>query len=142
MVNKAPIGKRVIAYILDSVILGVIVAVLMGGMMVLTMVSAMISDSLAGIMALLMFPVIGLIFLIMFGYLLLRDGIGGRSLGKKLVGLKVLQEGKQCTYVGSVKRNITMIVPLLNIVELIMPFVDAEGLRFGDKFAKTQVVEA
>jgi uncharacterized RDD family membrane protein YckC len=139
---KASIGKRIVAYIIDSVLLGVIVGVIMGGSMVVSLVLASISDTLGAMSMLLTFGSMGIIFIAMFGYILLRDGIGGRSIGKKLMGLKVVEGGKPCSYVGSIKRNITLIIPILGFVEMIMPFIDPEGKRFGDKFADTQVVDA
>jgi len=140
---KASIGKRVVAYILDSVLLGVIMGVIFGAVMVLSLILATYSNTLAALSMILWVVAMGVSFIAMSGYILLRDGIGhGRSIGKKLMGLKVVKGDLQCTYVDSLKRNITLIVPLLNLVELIMPFIDAEGKRFGDKFANTQVVDA
>jgi uncharacterized RDD family membrane protein YckC len=77
-----------------------------------------------------------------FGYELLRDGFfGGRSLGKKLMGLKVVntKTGKPCSIKDSILRNITLFIPVVNLIEIVMPFIDAEGLRFGDKLAGTKV---
>jgi uncharacterized RDD family membrane protein YckC len=76
------------------------------------------------------------------GYELLRDGFfGGRSLGKKLMGLKVVntKTGKPCSIKDSILRNITLFIPVVNLIEIVMPFIDAEGLRFGDKLAGTKV---
>jgi uncharacterized RDD family membrane protein YckC len=140
---KASVGKRVVAYIIDCVLISVIIGVIMGGSMLLTFVVAMISSTLAAMSMILWFGAMGLSFLAMFGYLLVRDALGsGRSIGKKFMGLKVVKGGQKCSYMDSAKRNVTLIIPLLNIVELVMPFVDKDGLRFGDKFAGTEVVEA
>jgi len=140
---KASIGKRVLAYIIDSVLIGLIVFVVMGGSMVLSLVLGSMSDTLGAMSMLLSFGAMGIAFILAFGYMLIRDGLGsGRSIGKKLMGLRVQKDGGKCTYVDSLKRNITFIVPILSFIELIMPFIDAEGLRFGDKIAGTKVVDA
>jgi uncharacterized RDD family membrane protein YckC len=79
--------------------------------------------------------------------MLLRDGLfGGRSLGKKLMKLRVVRsDGSKCDFVSSALRNITLpvfsIIPPLYLIELLLPLVDKEGLRLGDRVAKTQVVE-
>ncbi|MBD3388756.1 MAG: hypothetical protein GF416_06775 [Candidatus Altiarchaeales archaeon] len=137
---KAPIGKRVIAYIIDMVLVWVLCAVLFVVAMALSFAAAMIDQSLAMIVGFLMVPVY---FIVCFGYALLKDGMkGGRSIGKKVMKLKVVKGAiTPCSYKDSLIRNITFVIPVLNLVELVMPFVDAEGLRFGDKIAKTQVVE-
>jgi uncharacterized RDD family membrane protein YckC len=140
---KASIGKRVVAYIIDSVLLGVIIGVIMGAVMVLSLILASVSDTLGAMSMLLSFAAMGISIIAMVGYFLLRDGLGsGRSIGKKLMGLKVVKNGQKCSYVDSAKRNITLMIPILGFVEMIMPFIDAEGLRFGDKFANTKVVDA
>lgn len=81
-------------------------------------------------------------------YLLFKDAIWeGRSLGKALLGLLVirLKDGKPCNISQSVLRNAIFIFPGINIVgfvfELMLVFKDNKGIRLGDKFARTQVVE-
>jgi uncharacterized RDD family membrane protein YckC len=140
---KAPIGKRVIAYIIDSVLVGVAIGVIVGVTMVLSIILGSLSDSLGWLSMILSFGAMGLAFIVGFGYFFIRDAMGsGRSIGKKFMGLKVVKDGAKISYVDSIKRNITFIVPILGFVEMIMPFVDKDGMRFGDKFAGTQVVEA
>jgi len=143
--TKAPLGKRVLAYIIDYALVFVVMFVVIMGGVVVTMVAAMMDSSgLTGLLSLLLIPVYLIVGLLCFCYMLLRDGLfGGRSLGKKLMKLKVVKNGVQpATMVDSLLRNITLCIPLLNLVELIMPFVDADGRRFGDRIANTQVVEA
>ncbi len=82
-------------------------------------------------------------------YLLLRDAlfVPGQSVGKFMFSLLVvsLETGRPCTRIGSAKRNIIFIVPLLNLV--VIPFEavavvrDKQGQRLGDRLAQTQVVE-
>src|SRR5688572_23618364 len=50
------------------------------------------------------------------GYLLLRDAIGGQSIGKLLLGLVVvdLETGRVASVSGSVRRNLLLLLPGAN----------------------------
>ena len=144
---KAPVGKRIIAYLIDAVLVFAIIMVFgVGSMvviMVLSMVLASVTRGYGAILGLLWIPLYLLALLAAFGYWLFRDGLnGGKSYGKKFMGLRVVREGAPCDFKGSLLRNITLVIPLLNLVDLILGLVDAEGKRIGDKIANTQVVEA
>ncbi len=96
-------------------------------------------------------------------YMLVRDGLfGGRSIGKKVVNIRVVRgENTPASYADSVKRNallafpeIFLIVPLLGLAvyavvmalvvatETVAALTDRDGRRFGDRFAGTRVVKA
>lgn len=73
-------------------------------------------------------------------YLLLRDGFRGRSIGKQILGLRVITPaGTGCGYVRSVVRNVPLVVPVWNLVELVL--VLAGRPRTGDLIARTTVAE-
>jgi RDD family len=80
-------------------------------------------------------------------YLLLRDGIGGQSLGKLLVGLLVInvQTGRLCTWKESALRNVFVLIPGANLVAIFLESItiirDPQGQRLGDRLAQTQVIE-
>ena len=100
-------------------------------------------------------------------YLLIADGLfGGRSIGKKLIGIKVvlIESGKACGYKESIFRNFIFAIglllcgilndiPLLGGVFIIFVPVlillfeglillgSENGMRVGDEFAKTRVIE-
>ncbi len=80
-------------------------------------------------------------------YLLLRDAIGGRSIGKLLAGLVVisLETGRVSSFAGSAKRNLLLLLPGANVVAIFLEartiVADPQGQRLGDKLAQTQVVE-
>jgi uncharacterized RDD family membrane protein YckC len=58
------------------------------------------------------------------------------------VKLRVVRsDGSRCDLGSSALRNITLLVPILNVLELAAAVVDAEGRRLGDRIARTQVVE-
>ena len=88
-------------------------------------------------------------FLIIIGaYILCKDILfEGRSIGKLLVGLIVIQitNGKPCKISQSILRNTLFIIPGLNIVsfffEVFLIYKDKQGIRLGDRLANTQVIE-
>lgn len=80
-------------------------------------------------------------------YLLLRDAIGGRSIGKLIAGVMVisLETGRPASFAGSAKRNLLLLLPGANIAAIFLEartiVVDPQGQRLGDRLAQTQVVE-
>lgn len=97
-------------------------------------------------------------WLVGLGYLLISDGLfDGRSVGKRLTGLRVLgPSGERCTIKESILRNSTVAAglllwripylgwPLLAAVlalEFVILLGSKEGMRLGDEIAKTSVVE-
>ena len=81
------------------------------------------------------------------GYALLRDGIGGQSLGKLVVGLVVvnIQTGRFCSWKDSALRNVFVLIPGANILAIFLESFtiirDPQGQRLGDRIAQTQVIE-
>jgi uncharacterized RDD family membrane protein YckC len=79
-------------------------------------------------------------------YLAVRD-MRGQSVGKLLFGLVVmdLETGKRATLSASLRRNVMLIVPGVNIAAVALEFMaivrDPQGQRLGDRLAQTQVVE-
>ena len=80
-------------------------------------------------------------------YLIMRDSISGRSIGKFCVGLLVIDvpTGRPCGAVGSVTRNCVFVLPGANLVAMFLESAsivrDLQGQRLGDRLAQTQVVE-
>jgi uncharacterized RDD family membrane protein YckC len=93
-------------------------------------------------------------------YLLIGDGLfEGRSLGKKLIGLRVVTAytNTPCTFRDSILRNSTLAIGfffykvlgfgwiflvLIAVFELIILIGSRDGMRFGDEIAKTIVIES
>jgi uncharacterized RDD family membrane protein YckC len=72
--------------------------------------------------------------------MLLRDGFRGRSIGKHLLGLRlVTPRGDGCGYTRSVVRNIPLIIPGWNVLEVLMILLGKS--RTGDRIARTTVTE-
>lgn len=92
-------------------------------------------------------------------YILLGDGFfDGRSLGKKLIKLKVVstKTDTPCTFRDSILRNssfaagyIFWLVPwigwiflfLVSVLEFTLVLGSKDGMRLGDEIAKTVVIE-
>jgi uncharacterized RDD family membrane protein YckC len=98
-------------------------------------------------------------FLSAAGYILIRDGLfDRRSIGKKLIGLRVVSledSGPASTYRDSIIRNVPLVLayflflipyagwiigPLAVGAECLVAIGDKSGMRIGDMLAKTQVV--
>lgn len=91
-------------------------------------------------------------------YLLIGDGFfDGRSLGKKLIGLKVISAdtNKPCSFKDSILRNSTfaigyllykipwfgwIFIVIVSVFEFIILLGSKERMRLGDEIAKTKVV--
>ncbi len=81
-------------------------------------------------------------------YLLIKDGLfSGQSLGKKVVNIQVIRidTRRPSSFGDSIRRNFVFLVPYLNIlmllVEGVLLLTEEHGLRFGDRIARTRVVQ-
>ena len=91
----------------------------------------------------------GLSGLVAIAYILLRDGcFEGQSLGKRIMGLKVVahKDRLRCTFLDSAVRNVLWVIP---VVQVVMGFTglhdlvhDPRGRHWGDRLANTQVIKA
>ena len=113
---------------------------------------AVFIDNLVGYAGILVLSVVSyklamLGYLIYLGYMLTRDSLpflNGQSVGKKLMGIKVIKEDTGADIMGDygtgVVRTIPQVIPLLNLVDALVIFRD-NSKRFGDEWAKTIVVK-
>lgn len=106
-------------------------------------IAGIIDCLLASVLSLI--PLVG--FLLGLIYIFLRDGFiftdTRGSLGKSLMNLRIVDDnGKEITqWTPMLKRNVTMILPIISLVDIIVPLFDKQRRRFGDRWAKTFVVE-
>lgn len=130
-VKTAEVSQRIIAYVIDG-------ALLMGVCIVISILGTIVGH----------IPVLGLIvnmllmlcmMIVSWGYCFLKDGLyDGRSIGKKIIGLRVVTDsGQQCSWIDSLKRNLLM---LISPVELIVLLTSKDGKRLGDQWACTKVI--
>lgn len=75
-------------------------------------------------------------------FILFRDGFGGRSVGKRVMAVEIrTPAGRGVSLFRSAARNLPLVVPLWNLVEVAMVFFAADGRRTGDRIAKTTIIE-
>ena len=123
---------RVAAFLVDALSLSIIL-VLPASLISYTL--AWVGGSVKGI-AVVWFVAVAILIL----GILLRDGYHGRSVGKRVLGLRLMTpRGEGCGYARSVIRNFPLIVPIWNLVEV--GFVLAGRPRTGDRIARTSVTE-
>lgn len=115
----AGVGPRVLAVLIDSLIVGALSMIRMGG--------------------------IG--YLLGLAYFVTRDALPfleGQSVGKKAMKLRAVnaETGERLTndWGPSVIRNIVLYIPFFAIVELIVLINNDQNQRLGDQWAKTKVV--
>jgi len=114
--RKADNGNRIVAYLIDVILIGLMSFV----------------------------PIAGWIAAVAYG--LTRDSLpflDGQSLGKKAMGLRaVTEDGQHLTnnWGPGIIRNIVLWIPLFPLVELIVLLTNDKGLRLGDQWAKTKVI--
>ncbi len=155
---SAPRGKRLLAFIIDALIaclpVTVFSALLLAPFVLMVLAierpSFYMHEELAYIL-----PLLSLLSIIWFlFYSLCRDGLRGKqSLGKKVCGIMVIniKEKRPCNLRESMTRNslfvlLTMvsIIPLFFLLLLVEPIAilrSPKGLRIGDGWSGTQVVE-
>jgi uncharacterized RDD family membrane protein YckC len=81
------------------------------------------------------------------GYALLRDAIGGQSVGKFAFSLMVirLDTGRPADARRSIQRNLVLLIPGANVLAIFLEALtvvrDPKGARLGDRIALTQVVD-
>lgn len=114
---------------------------------------ALFIDSIVGyvpmfLLSLISYRLTTIGYLIALAYFLTRDSLpflNGQSVGKKLMGIKVIKEDTGASIMGDygtgVVRAIPQFIPLLNVVDALVIFRDTTK-RFGDDWAKTIVVKA
>ncbi len=88
----------------------------------------------------------GLGFILALGYYLTKDALPfleGQSIGKKVMKIRVVKNGMPITndYEAAILRTLPLIIPIFSIVDALMVILDKDGLRFGDKWAKTRVIK-
>jgi uncharacterized RDD family membrane protein YckC len=123
--------QRILAFLLDSVLIGVIGLPFM-------LVGSFVGD-LAALLLLSLYVVLALV------YALLLEGLLGYTPGKYLFGLVVVKsDGSQCTIPASLLRNLAWLVdalPTLNLVAMISIYLTDDNQRVGDLVANTVVAK-
>lgn len=89
--------------------------------------------------------VINVVWLGCTALFLFRDSVfGGAGIGKRLLGLRVVQskDGKTpLTYGQGVVRGLSQDIPLFNLYDAVIPYRDPLLRRVGDRWAGTRVID-
>jgi len=124
------IWHRVFAYVIDSVLMGLIWGV------------AVLAGTALGDAGSLLLVFVGMVATLVYGFLL--EGLYGYTPGKYLLGLVVVKsDGSNCTVGASILRNLLWIVdalPTANLVAMVLILVTDDDQRVGDLVADTVVV--
>jgi len=143
MANLAGVGSRIVAVIVDHIILAVISFALAMPFGLINYSAASMMNPLAAIGAMAGYSVISVaIFLLYFTYF---EGTSGQTLGKRLVSIKVVKEnGKKMTYADAFIRSILRIVDGIAayLIGFIVVLASEKKQRVGDMAAGTLVVKA
>ncbi len=86
-----------------------------------------------------------LIFLVVIVlYFILLEGVFGATIGKKILGLSIVQvDGQNAGMKRSIIRNLLRVVdalPAFNILGIVLIVSSSERTRFGDRVAGTRVI--
>ena len=87
---------------------------------------------------------LGLMFLLMWAYTIVQEACWGRTLGKRVLGLRVVaQDGAPIGWMAAITRNLLRTVDMLPFayaLGLLSTLFDRNGRRLGDLVAGTVVV--
>jgi len=143
----AGLGSRFLAYLIDTMILGIIF-ILLGfltffvGLPIIDFLSEyIIFDFSSYFFALFLF----IVFVLIWGYFTCFEYFtGGQTPGKMILGIRVLQDGGQSiTFLSAFIRNIMRIIDLLPsgyLLGMIVMFLHPKHKRLGDLVGGTIVV--
>ncbi|CAN5560389.1 MAG: RDD family protein [Rubrobacter sp.] len=138
------IGRRVLATIIDVVLLGVVTSLFTApGALIDGLGDGRGSEALSGVL----FSFGGLAaLLVTFAYFAIMEGRYGQTLGKMALGIKVVREsdGLAPGTRAAVLRTLMRIVDSIGsyLVAFVVALVSDKNQRLGDMVAKTVVVRA
>jgi uncharacterized RDD family membrane protein YckC len=133
----ASLGQRAIALIIDGILLGFIGVVLMTALVGNALMTGDITSLLLGWL---------FIMVVTWLYYILLEGLYGTTIGKKLIGIKVVDDrGRVPGIVPALIRNVLRIVDILPqfyIIGIVLIFTNDDNQRLGDMVGGTYVVRA
>ncbi len=145
MVNQATFGQRLVAILVDHIILFIITAILAIPLSLQMMAFDMAVLSNPAVYVASMSTFATLSFVIWIAYFTYMEGKDGQTLGKKMMGVKVTSEKGEMNYKVSFIRNILRIIdwlPVFYILGFIVAIASKNNQRIGDLAARTLVVKA
>jgi uncharacterized RDD family membrane protein YckC len=89
-------------------------------------------------------PLCIVFLVVIFLYFVFLEGLAGATLGKRVLGLRVVRaDGRRPGLWRGALRNVLRVIdglPALNIVGIVLILRSPERARFGDRFAGTRVI--
>jgi uncharacterized RDD family membrane protein YckC len=142
--QSAGLGSRTAAFIIDQLILMTVNILIVLGLFLFLYDL----DRLFFMTEFLSFPIaitIIILFILNWGYFFFLEYFsGGKTLGKRIIGIRVIQEnGHSITLLSSFIRNLLRIIdslPANYLIGILMIFFHAKNKRIGDLVAGTIVV--
>ncbi|MCL2092843.1 MAG: RDD family protein [Treponema sp.] len=124
-------SKRIIAALIDYIITGILQAIFMINFMMLPLINNQLD------FALIMPRVLSITYVSMM-YLILRDILGSKSIGKRIIKLRIIDQatGNEAPFLKRIARNVPL---FLAPIEIIVFLVTQH--RLGDRLAGTAVLE-
>jgi uncharacterized RDD family membrane protein YckC len=131
----ASLKKRAFAFLID---LALIFGITLGITIIPELLSFSVLGFVTGSVSTLLFITVGLLWL----YSTLLEGFNGQTIGKRIIGLKVVRtDGKKMFYDHAAVRNFGKVLPLLPFDMLIgWRIPNPVFKRYFDKFAGTTVI--
>jgi len=146
MADYASLGSRIVAILLDHLILGIIAAIIV---LPLGLGAALFSLPAVGSAGLMrgevLAPLGALNFLLWLLYFTYFESSSGQTLGKRIMGIKVVKEsGEQLTPIDAFIRTILRLIDgfALYLIGFILVLVSAKKQRLGDMAVGSIVVKA
>ena len=145
--NLAGLGQRIVAFIIDSIVLGLTIAAIVAASIfarfeILSLSSLRRMDFMTWRMT---HPLLWIISAaIPFAYYFSMETNSGQTLGKKIVGIRVLKaDGTRCDLSAAAVRNALRFVDNLffGLIGVLLIATSAKKQRLGDILAGTVVVK-
>ena len=132
----ASLKNRISAFVIDFAL---ILAITMAIIFLPQVISMSAATFFAALTSTVLFITVGLLWL----YSTLLEGFNGQSIGKRIVGLKVVRtDGKKMSYDHAGVRNFGKVLPLLPFDLLFgWRLKNPTFMRYFDKFAGTTVID-
>ncbi|MFC6755986.1 MULTISPECIES: RDD family protein [Haloarcula] len=138
----AGLGSRIVAFIIDAILTGIVGTVLIFPLVFLVGVGGDAGGAMAGVALLAQF----LLPLAVFAYFIVMEGLYGYTIGKKLLSIRVVDDsGGQIGMGAAAIRNVLRIVdslPFAYIIGIALIAINDDEQRVGDMAGSTYVVKS
>ncbi len=146
MADYASVGSRIVAILLDHLILGIFAAIIVLPLGLGAALFSLPARGPAGLMrGAVLAPLGALNFLLWLLYFTYLESTSGQTLGKRIMGIKVVKEsGEQLTPIDAFIRTILRIIDgfVFYLLGFMLVLVSEKKQRLGDMAVGSIVVKA